>query len=812
MIVRSKKIVLAVALALMLTLTVALLLTACGESTTTQKSEKSLRSIEVAISSETLNVENGVIIMTEGDVKSLAKGDFTVKAVYSDGSKKAVTDFSIDASAITAAAGVGSYSVTVTYKGQTETVQVEVRAAQAEKLQSFGFDDFYSFEYTGEEINLVYEILKVRSWDIYERMFLEGKVLYDENQAYTHAATEVGSYTMKINAAEGYAWIDEDGTVTTDVFVNWEITKKVIPMPTAIEGEEYVYDGTEKVLSINFNGQDEALFTFVDGGSDTHKGVDAGTYYCRVQLTEEAKQNYAYRDVDGSVTSDGAVEVATWEIKKRALYTPIVYGLEADQNRFFHYAYTGESILPELTAGGTPLSKELAADGRAVYTDETKAVWPEGVVTVYIDSSDVTSVDAGSGSSWEEVNGESVAYHRVFASINPEYQNNYIWNRGESSEYQIKFVIDKARASLPADFAEKFKLQYIYNAQEDLIAGWNLQISPNDYLKLLQDGTFDGSEHGLKSSRFVMSEEVKQYLAENEIAIYENVNLPLDENMQPIGFVGNNYEFRWAQDASFGDDNIAKIGTHTLKLVYTKGVTDFVEGNYEPIEIDLDVEVIKGIGYCYENGSVSAERSDGVYSLIYSLDKEGKEMSFVVTANLSKEVADVRHTFSRTEEGEYVSTADTTQAGYYRSYIKFVYDDEKYNPVYGDSDGVYHLTDEVEYDWQIAKRDFGVNGSDAIIVNEEEGTVSYDAGAIYTDYFPEDAGENTIIEVPAVSTEIFVYYKATEEDDYAILSADAEGKYDLEPAGFYKVEVAISYDHNNYARYSDENVVKVWQK
>ena len=155
---RSKKTVLFLS-ALVLTAVLVFILAACSLSAETpgggNAEAATLTGIEITVADgSTLTYQGGKIVMTLGQIRTVQKSDLTVNAVYSDGTKSAITDFTLDASSLTTDAMPGTYTVMVSYQQYTATVTVDVVDARA-ALPTIEGTTVYSFEYSGEEIDIV---------------------------------------------------------------------------------------------------------------------------------------------------------------------------------------------------------------------------------------------------------------------------------------------------------------------------------------------------------------------------------------------------------------------------------------------------------------------------------------------------------------------------------------------------------------------------------------------------------------------------------------------------------------------------------
>ena len=733
--------------------------------------KKTLKSVTVEVadgSSYARYFADGEFTLPEGVSADFSKRDFVVKGVYSDKSTSKLTDYTIE----TKAEGDGYVIEFAVGEEVKYTINVKRAASSLQTLSALS-ETGPSYEYSGSEFNILNDVRFADESTLY-RAIVERKVEVEEGSVIE--ATDAGEYSFVAKACSGYAWT-VDGNETTSITVSWTIRKKAIAIPTVNFTGNYYYNGEEKTLSLDMHGFGNYI-TFEDGGSETNKATNVGTYSCRARIKSEYQKNYVFA---GDHTSTETVDVATWTILPRALPVPTVVGAEKGQDGFYHYTYTGSAILPELTVGNVTLTLGYE-NGAAVYTDET--IYPTEKVSITINSLDVEDVNAGSGQAYLD-DADHTRYHTVSYSIVNDSLGNYVFAGGENSG-EIRFVIDKATTSLPADFTQQFALKYVYTGEECAIGGNALQLSENDYLTLLADESAYSDDITLATG-FMATDAVLAYLTEQ-------------------GISGD--ELSWAADASFGDDDIATIGSKALAIVYKKGASAVLpEGNYEPVSATIEVEVIKNAMIYVYYDSPSVAREDGKVDRIYSLNKAGQTMSFVFSASLSSNSESipsvVTHKFSRTENGVYAATSDLTQAGYYKTEITVQYDDAHYTAIF-EENNTFSVKDTVEYPWSIAKREFGINTKYTISGDEANGTVNYDAGAHYRDFFPEDNGNGYDIDI-TVQCDIAVYYKANESDNYTVLVKDGQGKYDLSTPGYYKAVVTVTYDADNFVLENGED-------
>ena len=705
----KKKIILVLTVAVVLLLSV--LLAACsllggGNDNGGGGAKVTLESITVSMAENSRYAqyfENGEITLPAGTSANFSESDFVVKGKYSDNTNKSLSNFSIAVNRSDSNLIVIDFIV-----GDSVMLQLNVHTSFV-SLPTIDTTTI-SIEYTGQPVNVLTRILQDDDVTVAEAI-ADGK--YSLVNGSVTQATDAGSYSLQLKAPEGCVWVN-DNLETDQIGITWEITKKVVTLPTVADNiRTFEYDGTEKTLNLDLHGFDDVL-SFVDGGRDTRKGIDAGRYTCLAIIRNEARANYTF---PGNHTSGEAMEVASFTITQKILPVPTISNMTVE-NGVYHCTYTGERILPVLTVGDTALSRTVDPDNGTIVYDADNAVYPENTVSIQMSSSDAEMTDALSGNFFLD-NGEG--YHVVTLSLYSDA--NYAWSGTADSQLTLKFVIDRADAALPDDFEEEFSLKYAYTGIADDIGGAWLQISPNNFLKLVDAGEM-ALTSGYFNSGFMMTEEVKTYLAENDIAIYENINLPMDDNYQPIGFLGNNNEFSWSVTSSFGDDNIADIGTYYFDLVYKKGISDSNQiENYNPVVKRIRVEVIKGgLSYAFTEPDVSLGEGIGAYFTpldgakpVYSTDENGNALTF---SWVTDAIVTIPGTISQNRtvlysatglNGTYSVTNAISAAGYYKITFLANYDTEKYVAYYQkNTDQKYYVQNSFTYDWEVLKRDFAV--------------------------------------------------------------------------------------------------------
>ncbi|MBO4283953.1 MAG: hypothetical protein J5958_04935 [Clostridia bacterium] len=317
--------------------------------------------IEVTVADgSTLTWQGGKIVMVLGQIQAVAKGDLSVALVYSDGTKQPITDFSIDASSVTNDAAAGSYTVVVTYREYTAMITVNVVDPRV-PLPSIETTEVYSFEYRGSSIDIVEMLDEDRAdADKIATLLAEGKVTVAEGENYTRTATNTGDYLLCIRASDGYVFGDETTGLVTEQIVSWNITKKVVPIPTADGTTSFVYTGSEITLPVNAHGFDEVI-TFINGNVPTNKATNANQgnnkNLCVAIIKSECEDNYIFEG------NQYAVEVAEWTITPKPLAYPTVLNgkkvTEAETD-YYHFDYNE----------GQPVAMQTSVDDLGLFLIE----------------------------------------------------------------------------------------------------------------------------------------------------------------------------------------------------------------------------------------------------------------------------------------------------------------------------------------------------------------------------------------------------------------------------------------------------------
>ena len=351
--------------------------------------------IEVTVADGSpLNVQGDRIVMPLGQLGMIANGDLSVVALYSDGAKQTVTDFTVDASSLLSVEAPGVYTVVVAY-GQFSTVLTVDVVDDRAVLPAIETVEIYSVEYSGEEVDIIAKLDENRAEaDKIATLLADGKVTVAEGENYTRSATDAGDYVLCLTAAPGCVWGDESTGFVTEQYIGWRVSKKVIPVPTAGETTSFVYTGSEITLPVDLHGFDDVI-TLSNGGTPTNVAINANqgdsVNLCAAYVRTEYRNNYVF---EGNLD---AVEVAQWKITPRRLpYPALLTGTKVTvaETDYYHFDYNeGKPVDLRTSVDDTGLflvegvSYATEVNG-ACYTvnvvlDETKAIrenyrWEDG--------------------------------------------------------------------------------------------------------------------------------------------------------------------------------------------------------------------------------------------------------------------------------------------------------------------------------------------------------------------------------------------------------------------------------------------------
>ena len=414
--------------------------------------------IEVTVADGSpLTFRGGKIVMALGQIQAVAQGDLSVVLVYSDGSKQPITDFTFDASSVTTDATPGTYTVTVTYRDYSAIVTVDVVDARA-ALPTIESDTVYSFEYSGESVDIVAKLDENRAEaDKIATLLAEGKVTVAEGENYTRTATGTGDYLLCIRASDGYVFGDETTGLVTEQYVGWNITKKVLPIPTAGATTSFVYTGSEITLPVDLHGFDDVI-TLVNGNVPTNKATNANQgenkNLCVAIIKTEYEDNYIFEG------NQYAVEVAEWTITPKPLAYPTVLNgrkvTEAETD-YYHFDYNE----------GQPVAMQTSVDGLGLFLIE-------GL------------------SSATYVNGSYFTVN-VVLDENVAVRENYRWEDGAEITGPITFrvVVDPVDYVLSSSAATRFCAETEYNpsAGYEFDDAW-LRLTPETEIILTLEGVW----------------------------------------------------------------------------------------------------------------------------------------------------------------------------------------------------------------------------------------------------------------------------------------------------------------------------------
>ena len=314
-------------------------LTACGDNENDQPTK--------SINNLTINSAGGAYVITNGSVNipvgadvSFTSNDLSVTVNYTDGTSEIVTDFSIYQNVDFTVPG--TYTVTITYKGVDGILTVYVYAEDAllpvlpnNMDQNYNTIN-YEYEYSGSEVDIIAKLDALMQEGSLSQLIIEGKVLVTEDTIYSRINRDAGYYITELKAADGYVF--SDGMDSR--YYWWNITKKVIPVPTAQGSKSFTYDGTEKSLQVVSDYNE--VITYAQNGMDTRKGINAGDYTCYAEIKENYQNNYTFAN---NLTF---VQVDTFTIDKAVLPAPVVTNALSssidDNVTLYHFDYTGNDI------------------------------------------------------------------------------------------------------------------------------------------------------------------------------------------------------------------------------------------------------------------------------------------------------------------------------------------------------------------------------------------------------------------------------------------------------------------------------------
>ena len=284
-----KKKILLMVFALLFVCSGAMISVACGS----KSPKKTLEMINCTVDHP--NFGGSSFIYYYGDKISITKDNFSVTAVYSDGSEEKVTDFSLEKTGLPDVANqITTYSLTISYKTAPEIVyQVVV----SKKALNPGVDSYIQFTFSGAMIDVVEQTEAI------QQLISSNKMYVDEDLS-TQTATDVGTYTLVLKPTEGYE---------SDIIeIVWEILPKQIAIPTVINSS-FEYDGNGHAIELSYDEGTELLIKIYDETAQEYNGSlqysDAGTYYYTLEIESE---NYIF--------TDQTREVQVWmQINKKVL-------------------------------------------------------------------------------------------------------------------------------------------------------------------------------------------------------------------------------------------------------------------------------------------------------------------------------------------------------------------------------------------------------------------------------------------------------------------------------------------------------------
>ena len=305
-----------------------------------EREELSVTGLDVTVKDGSpLVYQGGRIVMSVGHILPVSSDELSVSLIYSDGTKHPINDFTVDSSSLLIDASAGTYTIIVSYLQYSGTITVDVVDVRA-ALPAIDTDSVYSFVYSGEEIDVIAKLDENRAdEDKIATLIAEGKVTVSEEENYTRSATNAGDYMLRLNAADGYVWGDETTGLMTELYIGWNVAKKVVPTPTVIGTTSFVYTGSEITLPVDLHGFDDVI-TLTNGALETNKATEANqgdnTNLCTALIRTECQDNYVFGD------NQVVVEVAQWVITPKPLAYPTILNgrkVTVEGVDYYHFDY-----------------------------------------------------------------------------------------------------------------------------------------------------------------------------------------------------------------------------------------------------------------------------------------------------------------------------------------------------------------------------------------------------------------------------------------------------------------------------------------
>lgn len=254
-------------------------------STPAPNTTVSVSSISVALIEDNdfvVDEETGAIVFEYSDVAEFSKEQFVVTATKSDATTEVVSDYTLDASAVSATTGVGTYQISFTYAEKTTSFDVKINPKEIQKpiIEDENFEHTYTTDLNGDAEE---KEIEIQGFDANTMQISNDSVL---------RATNVGDYVVKISPKANYVWAEFETSATEEIVVDWVINRGVANMASP---ETLSFEWTGEEISLNFvDFSDDFKFEdwfVIESGSA--KGTDAHIYEVVISLKADKIDNYS---------------------------------------------------------------------------------------------------------------------------------------------------------------------------------------------------------------------------------------------------------------------------------------------------------------------------------------------------------------------------------------------------------------------------------------------------------------------------------------------------------------------------------------
>ena len=263
--------------------------------------------------------------------------------------------------------------------------------------------------------------------------------------------TAAGKYSIVIQLGANYQWNDD---TTTDITLNWQINRKVVPAPELEGGGITVYnpDGNNKITILHYNGE---YFSDVEGDRLTINGENvsvsetdpskaiAGTYYITVTLDP----NYCVKDGDADNFGETLTVALTWVIQRLGVERP---------------------------------------------SAEQKVTYEKGVAQSYKLAEDFIAYSAKTG----DGNSINAGYYDVTFTLNP----NYCWGAsgsGDMADYPLADGFTILRQEIDKPTIEASSLVTTYTAEAQTVTAGGYDAVTMEYDATAEEGDEISSNDGI---------------------------------------------------------------------------------------------------------------------------------------------------------------------------------------------------------------------------------------------------------------------------------------------------------------------------